>query len=58
MNEGGNIDERGGVNIDEGFSSFLLMMWGHGVEPINRCIAIHMIGRHLFALQVSINKNK
>lgn len=46
------------MNIDEGCSSLPLMMWGHRAEPINRRIAIRMIGRQLFALQVFINESK
>lgn len=29
MNEDMNIDERKEMNIDEGFSSLRLMVWGH-----------------------------
>lgn len=46
------------MNIDEGFSTLPLMMWGHRVKPINRRISIRMIGKQLFVLKVLVSESK
>lgn len=50
MNEDMNIDERKEMNIDEGFSSLRLMVWGHWVEPINHHIATTWLAARSVAL--------